>query len=265
MAIFATMSVSTTEITSTSLASDNPIHQRQLFAYEKANEYVNGDLLEVGCGVGRGVEVLLKKCKSYTAIDKNETVLGSLQKQFPELTFISASVPPFHGLETSSFDCLVTCQVIEHVEDDRLFMEEVHRVLKPGGIAVITTPNIKMTLTRNPWHVREYTKEELKELVKRKFSDVQLLGVYGDEKVNQYYERNKESVRKIMRFDVFDLQHKLPRSILQIPYEILNRINRNRLQESNNGLVMEITTKDFSLREADDKCFDFFCVLKKSK
>jgi len=257
------MSISTTEITSTSLPSDNPIHQRQLFAYEKAAEYVKGDLLEIGCGVGRGIEVLLKKCKTYTTIDKNDEVLGSLRKQFPGLTFISASVPPFAGAATEGFDCLVTCQVIEHVEDDRLFMEEVHRVLKPGGVAVITTPNIKMTLSRNPWHVREYTKEEMLALVKRKFSDVQLLGVYGDEKVNQYYEQNKESVRRIMRFDIFDLQHKLPRSVLQVPYEILNRMNRNRLQAGNNGLVMEITTANFSLKPADDWCFDFFCVVRK--
>jgi 2-polyprenyl-3-methyl-5-hydroxy-6-metoxy-1,4-benzoquinol methylase len=258
------MAVSTTEITSTSIASDNPIHQRQLFAYERACDYVSGDLLEIGCGVGRGVEVLLKKCKTYTALDKNEEVLVALRKQFPAHKFITASVPPFTGAAAGGFDCLVTCQVIEHVEDDRLFVDEIYRVLKPGGVAVITTPNIKMTLTRNPWHVREYTKEELLQLVRRKFRDAQLMGVYGDEKVNRYYEQNKESVRKIMRFDIFNLQHKLPRTILQMPYEILNRINRNRLKEENNGLVMEISMKDFHLKEADDKCYDFFCVLKKS-
>jgi len=257
------MSISTTEITSTTLASDNPIHQRQLFAYEKASGYVSGDLLEIGCGVGRGVEPLLKKCKSYTAIDKNDEVLGALRKQFPGKTFISASVPPFSGAETNRFDSVVTCQVIEHVEDDRLFVEEIHRVLKPGGVAVITTPNIKMTLSRNPWHVREYTKEELLQLVSRKFSDAQLLGIYGNEKVNQYYERNKESVRKIMRFDIFDLQRKLPRPVLQAPYELLNRLNRNRLMKSSNGLVAEISTADFHFKPADDLCYDFFCVLRK--
>jgi 2-polyprenyl-3-methyl-5-hydroxy-6-metoxy-1,4-benzoquinol methylase len=234
-----------------------------LFAYEKAAEYVKGDLIEIGCGVGRGIEVLLKKCKTYTTIDKNEEALGELRRQFSGLKFITASVPPFAGAASGGFDCLVTCQVIEHVEDDHLFVDEIHRVLKPGGVAIITTPNIKMTLSRNPWHVREYTKEELKALVSRKFSDVRLMGVYGDEKVNSYYEKNKESVRKIMRFDIFDLQHKLPRAVLQVPYELLNRINRNKLQQSNDGLVAEISTADFFLKEADDRCYDFFCVVKK--
>lgn len=257
------MSVSTTEVTSTSLPADNPIHQRQLFAYEKAAEYVSGNLLEIGCGVGRGIEVLLRKCKTYTTIDKNAEELGSLRKQYPGLTFISALVPPFTGAATAGFDCLVTCQVIEHVEDDRLFMDEVYRVLKPGGVAVITTPNIKMTLSRNPWHVREYTKEELMALVSRKFSDARLMGVYGDEKVKSYYEKNKESVGKIMRFDIFNLQYRLPRAVLQVPYEILNRINRNRLRDSDNGLVAAITTGNFFLKEADDRCYDFFCVARK--
>lgn len=142
-------------------------------------------------------------------------------------------------------------------------MDEIHRALKPGGVAVVTTPNIKMSLTRNPWHVREYTQEQLLALASRKFKNMQLLGVYGDEKVNEYYERNKESVRKITRFDIFNLQYLLPRAVLQAPYEILNRMNRNKLRDANDRLVMEIGQENFSLRAADDACFDFFLILKK--
>ncbi|HXH20304.1 MAG TPA: class I SAM-dependent methyltransferase [Chitinophagales bacterium] len=257
------MSVSTTEITSASLASDNPIHQRLLFAYEKACDYVNGDLLEIGCGQGRGLELLLSKCRTYTAIDRNELVISSLKEKFPELTLITGSVPPFTGVESSRYDSLVSLQVIEHIEDDKMFVDEIYRVLKPGGTGIISTPNIKMSLTRNPWHVREYTKDELLSLIRRKFREVNLMGVYGDEKVNRYYERNKESVRKITRWDIFNLQYRLPRTLLQVPYDILNRINRNKLKENSNGLATEITTADFSLKPADDACFDFFCVMRK--
>lgn len=257
------MPVSTTEITSASLISDNPIHQRLLFAYEKACDYVYGDLLEIGCGQGRGLELLLAKTTSYTAIDRNKLVIDSLKTKFPNLTLICGSVPPFAGVESNHFDSLVAFQVIEHIEEDGLFVDEMHRVLKPGGVAVLTTPNIKMSLTRNPWHVREYTRGELLKLMSRKFFDINLLGVYGDEKVNRYYERNKEAVKKITRFDVFNMQYWLPRSLLQVPYELLNRINRNRLSDSSNGLVTAISTKSFILKPGDDACFDFFCVVKK--
>ena len=49
------MSVYTTEIASETITSDNPIHQRLLKAYVVAAEMVRGNLLEVGCGEGRGV------------------------------------------------------------------------------------------------------------------------------------------------------------------------------------------------------------------
>lgn len=257
------MSISTSEITSASIASDNPIHQRLLYAYLKASEYVQGDLLEIGCGQGRGLEWLLAKCKTYTGIDRNEHVISALKAKYPKHTFVCSSVPPFPGIESNRHDSVATFQVIEHIEDDRMFIDEIHRVLKPGGVAVISTPNIRMSLTRNPWHVREYTKEQLLALVGRKFGNVSLLGVYGDDKVNAYYERNKEAVRKITRFDILNMQYWLPRSVLQVPYDILNRLNRNRLSRSNNGLVAEITTDNFSLRPADDRCYDFFCVVRK--
>ena len=48
--------VYTTEITSEEIPSDNPIHQRLFKAYVVAENYVHGDVLEVGCGEGRGLE-----------------------------------------------------------------------------------------------------------------------------------------------------------------------------------------------------------------
>ena len=64
------MAVYTTEIASDKITSDNPIHQRLLKAYYIAKEYVNGDLLEIGCGEGRGVGLLHELVNSYTGIDK---------------------------------------------------------------------------------------------------------------------------------------------------------------------------------------------------
>ncbi|MDH3709015.1 MAG: SAM-dependent methyltransferase, partial [Cyclobacteriaceae bacterium] len=46
------MATFTTEITSDSISSDNPIHQRLLTAYYLAQPYISGHLLEVGCGEG---------------------------------------------------------------------------------------------------------------------------------------------------------------------------------------------------------------------
>ena len=256
------MSVYTTEIASDKIPSDNVIHQRLLSAYHLAKPYIKGDLLELGCGEGRGVELLAPLAESYIGMDKIASVITSLKGQYPDYQFMSGVFPPF-PFEDNSFDSIVTFQVIEHVRDDEGFVKEIYRVLKPGGKALITTPNIKMTLSRNPWHEREYTGDELTTLCKKYFTDVEMKGIAGDDKVLEYHDRNRASVHKIMRFDIFDLQHKLPASLLRIPYDILNRMNRNKLKETDDELVKSITFEDFKLLDQEERNLDLFCLLTK--
>ena len=165
--------------------------------------------------------------------------------------------------EIDSIDFVVSFQVIEHIEDDNLYVKEIARVLKPGGKYIVTTPNIKMSITRNPWHVREYKVEELKVLLSKHFSSVECNGVFGNDKIMTYYNKNKESVRKITRFDIFNLQWKLPRWMLQIPYDYLNRRNRKKLLTQNNSLVADIKMEDYFVAAANDNCFDLFYVATK--
>ena len=87
--------------------------------------------------------------------------------------------------------------------------------------------------------------------------------MFGLEKANAYYEKNKKSVAKIMRWDIFNLQYLLPNFLLQIPYDIFNRINRQKLQDNNDELVDNITIDDFCIKPMTDKCFDYFCVATK--
>lgn len=257
------MSVYTTEIASDKIASDNPIHQRLLKAYYLAEDFVKGDLLEIGCGEGRGIALLKDKSSSYTAIDKIASVLGALKEKYNDVTFIQDNIPPFSKVESNSYDVVISFQVIEHIKKDRQFLEEIHRVLKPGGKALLTTPNIKMTLTRNPWHIREYTADQLEKLAKEIFPKVEMKGVGGNEKVMKYYEMNKKSVRKITRFDIFNLQYRLPASLLRIPYDLLNRMNRNKLKDSNDSLVNEIHHSDYLLTDDADKALDLFLIVEK--
>ncbi len=257
------MAVYTTEITSNKILSDNPIHQRLLKPYLVARKYVRGSLLEPGCGEGRGVEELLPLVEKYTALDKIEEVVKTLKGLYPQGDFRQAVFPPFEGLKDNSFDTIVTFQVIEHIKDDELFLKELHRVLKPGGLALLTTPNIKLTLSRNPWHVREYTASELTALARKYFSDVEMKGIAGNEKVMEYHERNRKSVKKFTRFDVLDLQHKLPAWMLRLPYDLLNRINRNSLKAEADELVMSISHADYLLTDDADTALDLFAFLRK--
>jgi len=256
------MGVYTTEITSDKIISDNPIHQRLLQAYVEAVPYINGNVLELGCGEGRGIELITSKAKHYTGIDKIEAIIKKLQMKYPKFRFDASSFPPI-PYPDNSFDTIVSFQVIEHVKNDIEFLKEIKRILVPGGKAILTTPNIKMTLTRNPWHEREYTADELTKLCENIFKKVEMKGIAGNEKVMEYYQQNKESVEKITRFDLLNLQHKLPAKLLRIPYDLLNRVNRNTLKDNDNDLVSSIKNSDYFLNDKSETNLDLFVFLEK--
>ncbi len=257
------MATYTTEIASDKLVSDNPIHQRLLKAYVAAQTLVKGDLLEIGCGEGRGVQTLKDHVKFYHGLDKIGEVIEKLREQYPGVKFEQAVIPPLEHISSNSYDSVVSFQVIEHIEDDKLFLEEIFRVLKPGGVAIISTPNIRHTLSRNPWHVREYTAKELEIICGRIFDKVEAKGIGGNEKVWAYHEANRQSVNKIMRFDIFNLQYRLPASWLRVPYEFLNRRNRNKLHHQQGDSVSNISHEDYKLVDHPEQGLDLFYILKK--
>ncbi|MEX2233485.1 MAG: methyltransferase domain-containing protein [Cyclobacteriaceae bacterium] len=253
----------TTEITSEQITSDNPIHQRLFKAYVVAKDFIQGDVLEVGCGEGRGIALLTRYAQSFTAVDKIRPVIEDLQKKYPAARLINMSIPPLTGLDDNAYDVVVSFQVIEHIRNDRLFLQEIHRVLKPGGTALLTTPNRKLSLTRNPWHIREYLPEELERLARKIYFHTEVKGIAGNEKVMTYYEENKRSVRRFTRWDIFDLQHRMPASLLRIPYEILNRWNRNKLQSAGNELVKSIHHEDYIVTDDAGNALDLLLIVKK--
>ena len=254
------MSTATAERVSVE-ASDNYVFQRSLLAYHAAAQLINGVVLEVGTGSGYGVDVVSPRADRFITIDKFDCGLDLSQRTNVE--FRRMTVPPLAGVADQSVDCVISFQVIEHIEDDVKMVEEIWRVLRPGGRFIVSTPNRLMSLTRNPWHVREYTAQQLLDLLKGQFTKVECLGVSGNGKVMEYYEQNRKGVERITRFDILDLQHRLPRWMLQIPYDILNRINRRRLLEQNTDLTCSITMQDYSVGEVSDKCFDLFYIAHK--
>ena len=241
-------------------ASDNFVFQRSLLAYHAAAERIEGEVLEIGTGTGYGIEIVAPRARRFVTVDKRLPAAGFAR--FANTELLEAEVPPL-PFANGSFDCGISFQVIEHIERDIELVREAHRVLRPGGRFIVTTPNIRMSLTRNPWHVREYTADELKNLLECEFASVEALGVFGDERVMAYYEKNRRSVERIARFDPLDLQPRLPRRLLQLPYDLLNRLNRRRLLRQNTELTSSIRMEDYRLGPVADDCFDLFYVAVK--
>ena len=95
------------------------------------------------------------------------------------------------------------------------------------------------------------------------FSDVDARGVHGNEKVMEYYNKNKENVNKIMRFDIFNLQYRLPRKSLQWIYDYMNDRNRSKMHKQDNTLSASITIDDFHVQPVNDESLDLFYIAEK--
>lgn len=256
--------IQTAERVSQMDASDNYVYQRSLLAYVEAAKLVADKVLEIGTGSGYGIEMIASKVDKFVTIDKFENDnISALVKTHGNIAFKQMNIPPLTGIDDNSFNYVISFQVIEHIKNDRLFVEEIHRVLKPGGKFIVTTPNKKMSLTRNPWHIREYTVDGLFNLLKEKFTRVDKMGVFGNSRVMDYYNENKKAVERLTKFDILNLQYNLPRWCLQIPYDILNRWNRKKMLKKDNQLVSQIAMKDYHIEEANDSCLDLFYISEK--
>lgn len=92
--------------------------------------------------------VLTEPCRMlHVAPERN---LGPLLAGLPHIDYLSADLDAPHAMvkmdlcdvpfEAGSFDVILCNHVLEHIPDDRRAMREVHRVLRPGGFAVVQTP-----------------------------------------------------------------------------------------------------------------------------
>jgi 2-polyprenyl-3-methyl-5-hydroxy-6-metoxy-1,4-benzoquinol methylase len=242
---------------------NNYVFQRHLFAYKAiAKDQLAGKkVLELGCGEGYGMELLSPQTDLYMAVDKKRPAIAFNNKT----QFRQCQLPDLFDIDDNSFDTIVCFQVIEHIKNDIQLLSEINRVLKPGGSLFLTTPNKLTSLTRNPFHMREYLPVQMQALIASFFSISIIKGIYGNDAVMQYYWENKRSVERIIRHDVFNLQYRLPAFLLKGIYSLLNNYNRFALARKTPDLTAGINYDDFYLDELSEDCLDYFVMATKRK
>ena len=158
----------------------NEIMTHHLHRYALAKFFVkNKIVLDIASGEGYG-SALLSETASFVYgvdIDKNVVEFSNKKYKRDNLSFIVGSTSKI-PLEDKSVDVVVTFETIEHHSEHEEMMQEIKRVLKEGGVMVISSPDklvySDMSGFRNPYHIKELYREEFKQLLKQYFSNVKV-------------------------------------------------------------------------------------------
>jgi ubiquinone/menaquinone biosynthesis C-methylase UbiE len=246
---------------------NNVTYQRCQFAYEYVLPLIKGKkVLDLGCGLAYGTALMSEHASSITGVDYDATTVESNISQYKSianLSFQRASLPPLPFAD-NSFEVITMFQFIEHLHDRKKLVEECRRVLTENGTLVITTPNAVKSFARNPFHVHEYTFDEMKSELSSVFPNHELKALKGNDKVNAYYLENEKAVRKILRWDIFRLHKIIPASLLMKPYNLITTIMRKALKK-NVSETIGITTADFFLENSNlELGWDIYAIAKKA-
>lgn len=112
--------------------------ERRLQMILEAAGQRRGPLLESGCGLGVYLERLAPHFQTVSGIDVELGRLQAARRRCPRLAGAVGEHLPF---ASGSFDLVLSHEVLEHVQDDRLAAAEMVRVLRPGGRLVVFVPN----------------------------------------------------------------------------------------------------------------------------
>ena len=133
-------------------------------------------ILDVACGSGMGTKYLSAAgAASSVGLDIDPAAVSFATKLYGECEFAQCDVARL-CIASASIDVVVSFETIEHIADQAGFLKECHRVLKPGGILICSTPNQMLSkwAPPNPFHVRELKVQEFADTVSSVFGDVQL-------------------------------------------------------------------------------------------
>jgi SAM-dependent methyltransferase len=142
-----------------------------LHRYAVARQYVKGKaVLDIACGEGYGSRLLAQDALAVTGVDIDAATIDHAAKKYTagNLSFIKGDIEniPF---DTASFDIVVSFETLEHTDQHQKALNEIKRVLRPGGILLISTPEKKKYTdvpgNMNPFHKKELYRDEFVSLL----------------------------------------------------------------------------------------------------
>lgn len=142
--------------------------------YRWASAFVPGkDVLDAASGEGYGTDTLAAAgAASVIGVDIAEEAVAHAKKRYGH-DYRQGDVTAL-PLDDASRDVVVSFETIEHVEDPAAAIKEFKRVLRPGGVLVISTPNAEKYTVENEFHVKELTRDEFADALGASFANVRM-------------------------------------------------------------------------------------------
>src|SRR5919108_1344605 len=174
----------TGERTVPGIAEENYWFRRHEAVYATLRERCrDAVVLEAGCGEGYGADMLADVAATVLALDYDVITAAHVARRYPRVDVARANLVAL-PVRDGGCDAVVSLQVIEHLWEQERFLRECHRVLRPRGVLMISTPN-RITFSPgrdtplNPFHTRELSATELAGLTRDAgFDRVEILGLH---------------------------------------------------------------------------------------
>lgn len=145
-----------------------------LFQYRMIKQFLGKDILEIGAGPGRIARLLLKDRVPYDSFVISEpsghffSQLTERVKSLGQCTLVQGETSDLAKRFPAAFDTIFSVHVLEHVENDKAFVDDCFTMLKPGGKLVTLVPALQFLysdLDRNIGHYRRYDKKMVRALI----------------------------------------------------------------------------------------------------
>jgi len=184
-------------------------HRRR---YEFAARLAEGRcVLDLGSGEGYGAAELAARASCVVAVDRDAPSLVAARRRYRagNLHFAAMDVTA-PALRPGSFDVVTAFEIIEHLDEPDSFLGSAAELLRSDGVCVLSTPNRPMSSPlpgppTNPFHVREYTFDEVEAMARRFFGRVELHSQRNP------HARSRRRLISLLKGDVLGLRRLLPR------------------------------------------------------
>ena len=193
--------------------SHNTLYLELLSAYEAAKNLIGeGTILDIGCGAGYGSDRLAGAGRLVIGIDYEPAVARAAAGQYRRSGLSFACMDGARlAIRRQSADLICAFQVIEHLSDQVRFVRDVAATLRPSGVAMLSTPNALVHRgPRNPFHLHEFTPDELHALLARHFAHVRLAGQTRPAEIYSL----EAACRRVRGWDVLGIKRLVPRRLV---------------------------------------------------